>query len=162
MINLKLIFNNSNNNIGNNNLNANANNINKNFNIIINNNLNNKVNIGEEVYVPQSIINTLANYYDEQKIINELIDEREIKDNNFESYYLINSQWINDYKEYYNFQDIFLQCELNNNEEEQTYNINEINSEGNKKKKKEEKKDINKTLIIIFMKIKKKRYKSKI
>ena len=28
-----------------------------------------------------------------------------------------------------------MQCELNNNEEEQTYNINEINSEGNKKKK---------------------------
>jgi len=140
LINLKLIFNNSNNNICNNNLNVNANNINKNFNEIINNNLNNKVNIGEEVYVPQSIINTLANYYDEQKIINELIDEREIKDNNFESYYLINSQWINDYKEYYNFQDIVLQCELNNNEEEQTYNINEINSEGNKKKKRGRKK----------------------
>ena len=139
-------INNSNNNI--NNINVNVNNYNNNVNNVNNinnniNNLDNKINNGEEVDVPQNICDTLANYYDEQKIVNESIDEKEIKDNKFESYYLINKQWINNYKEYFNFQEIVLQCELNN-EIEPNNNITKINTNvGNKKKKNKKRRNKN-------------------
>ena len=144
-------INNSNNNINNininsnsfnndiNNININANNLNNNINNINYNIFDNKVNNGEEVDVPQNISDTLAIYYEEQKIVNELIDEKEIKDNKFESYYLINKQWINNYKEYFNFQEIVLQCELNNSEIEPNDNKTQFNSNTGKKKKRNKK-----------------------
>jgi hypothetical protein len=103
----KIANNNLNINIGN--INSNSNKINyniNNYNSINNNNFDNEINNGEEVDVPKDICDNLAIYYDEQKMINESIDEKEIKDNNFENYYLINKQWINNYKKYYNFEDI--------------------------------------------------------
>jgi len=144
-------INNSNNNINNininsnnfnndiNNININTNNLNNNGYNINNNIFDNKINNGEEVDVPQNICDTLANYYDEQKIVNELIDEKEIKDNKFENYYLINKQWINNYKEYFNFQEIVLQCELNNSEIEPNDNKTQFNSNTGKKKKRNKK-----------------------
>ena len=157
--NISNIKNKDNNNLNNNvnNINNNTNNINNNvinYDNINNNNFDNKNNNMEEVDVPNNICDNLANYYDEQKIVNELIDEKEIKDNNFENYYLINKQWINNYKKYYNFEDIILQCELNYNEIEPNNNINKIIQMLEKKREKieiEKKEDINQKVIIIII-----------
>ena len=140
-------FININNNVNNlnkndNNINNSVNNKNSNFNYNLNivNNLENKVNNEEEVDIPKDICDALANYYDELKNINDLIDEKEIKDNNLENYYLINKQWINNYKEYYNFQEIVLQCELNEKEIESTNNKNINNTVIKNKNKRRRKK----------------------
>jgi len=72
--------------------------------------------------------------YEQTKNINDLIDD-EIKDNSFKTYYLINKNWLNQYKSFYNFDEIVIQYEGqsydNENEENSQINNNSANNNSN-------------------------------
>ena len=92
------------------------------------------INIENLIDVPKIIVDELVSLYEQTKNINDLIDN-EIKDNSFKTYYLINKNWLNQYKTFYNFDEIVIQYEGqsydNENEENSQINNNSANNNSN-------------------------------
>ena len=58
--------------------------------------------------------------------------EYELKDNQFKNYYMVNKNWIDQFKQFYNFEDIYIKYEEEYNFEEDDININNnINENSN-------------------------------
>ena len=79
-----------------------------------------KLNISIEnlINVPENIVEDLVSLYIEENKIDKLI-AGDMKNNKFENYFLINKEWLNQYKNYYNFQEIVLKYEEQNSEDEE-------------------------------------------
>ena len=69
--------------------------------------------------------------YEESKKINDSIDE-EIKENNFDNYYIINKNWLNQYKNYYNYNEIILKYEVKESAIEYEEDSKQNNNNNNK------------------------------
>ena len=90
------------------------------------------INTNNLIEVPKSIVDDLVLLYEESKRINDSIDE-EIKENNFDNYYIINKNWLNQYKNYYNYNEIILKYEVKESaiEYEEDSKQNNINNKNN-------------------------------
>jgi hypothetical protein len=87
-------------------------------------------NIENIIDVPKNIVNELVSLYEQEKNINDLIDN-EIKENSFRNYYIVNKNWLNEYKIFYNFEEIVIKYEehgYDNENEENSQNNNRINN----------------------------------
>ena len=118
-------------------------------------------NIGDMIDTPKDIVDNLINLYKESKIFNEYLTEYELNENSFKNYYIVNKNWIELYKQYYNYEDIYIKYEeicfndeeeinnANNNNNINNFNQNKNNKPGgsNKKRKKNKKKNKNKNNI---------------
>ena len=100
-----------------------------------------KIEVGDrkKVDIPKNIIDDLVTLYEQAKSINGLF-ENELKDNNFDNYYIINKNWLDQYKQYYNFEEIVIQYEEQNcgnedKEEKNTFPENNQNPRSNKRGK---------------------------
>ena len=98
------------------------------------------VNFGNMVNIPKDILNDLITLYEETKKINELIDD-DIKELNFKQYYLINKNWLKQYKQYYNFEEITIKYEeqnyedYNSDDKNNNYDNNNKNNFGTRERK---------------------------
>ena len=105
------------------------------------------INIENIIDVPKNIVNELVSLYEQEKNINDLIDN-EIKENSFRNYYIVNKNWLKEFKIFYNFEEIVIKYEeqsYDNENEENSQNNNGINNNNqiygmNKKKRKNKKK----------------------
>ena len=87
---------------------------------------------GDMIDTPQEIIDTLITLYKQSKIFDEYLTEYELKDNNFRNYYLVNKKWIEQFKQFYNFEDIYIKYEEESFiEEEDNNNMNNNNINNN-------------------------------
>ena len=83
--------------------------------------------MGDMVETEQDIVNNLINLYKETKKFNEYLTDYELKDSSFKNYYIVNKNWMEQYKKYYNFEDICLEYEQKYFDEDD--NGNEINND---------------------------------
>ena len=89
------------------------------------------INIEKEIDVPKNIVDDLVLLYEQTRKINDSIDD-EIKKNDLKNYYIINKNWLNQYKNYYNYEQIVVKYQeyydIENEEvSEQNYNNNTKN-----------------------------------
>jgi len=98
--------------------------------------------LGNMIDTPQEIVNNLIDLYKESKRFNEYLTEYDLKDNHFKNYYMVNKTWIDQYKQFYNFEDIYIKYEeeYNIEEDDTNSNINNINNNSNSNKKRKRKK----------------------
>ena len=95
------------------------------------------INIEDIIDVPNNVVDDLVILYEQTKHINELIDE-EMKEHSSSDYYVINKNWLKEFKQYYNFEEITIQYEQQAYEyeevdEEQNFNINNNNQNSENK-----------------------------
>jgi len=79
-----------------------------------------KLNIGIDnlIDIPENIVNDLVSLYIQECKINKLIAD-DMKDHKFENYFLVNRAWLEQYKKYYNYQEIVIKYEEQNYENEE-------------------------------------------
>jgi len=91
------------------------------------------ISIDNLIDVPENIVNNLVSLYMQECKINELITS-DMKEHKFENYFLVNRSWLEQYKKYYNYQDIVIKFEMQNTENEE---------ENKEDKKEEDEKEVN-------------------
>ena len=87
--------------------------------------------LGDIIDTPQEIVYNLIDLYKESKKFNEFLTEYELKDSQFKNYYMVNKNWIDQFKQFYNFEDIYIKYEEEYNFEEDDININNNINENN-------------------------------
>ena len=83
------------------------------------------ISIDNLIDIPENIVDDLVSLYIQENKIGELI-AGEMKNNKFENYFLVNRVWLEQYKNYYNYQEIVIKYE------EQNFENEEENKEENK------------------------------
>ena len=85
------------------------------------------ISIDNLIEVPENIIDDLVSLYIQENKIDELISG-DMKDNKFENYFLVNREWLNQYKKYYNYEEIVIKYEEQNFEESKEEGKEEVNN----------------------------------
>ena len=96
------------------------------------------INIENLSDVPKNILDDLVTLYNETNEIYNLLNG-DIKEHTFNNYYLVNKNWLNKYKEYYNYTELVKKHE---NKGYQNNNQN-LKNKKNKKKNKNKKDELN-------------------
>ena len=76
------------------------------------------ISIDNLIDIPENIVNDLVSLYIQENKINELITS-DMKEHKFENYFLVNRAWLEQYKKYYNYEDIVIKFEMQNTEDEE-------------------------------------------
>ena len=88
------------------------------------------IDIEKIIDVPKNIVDDLVNLYEQTKNINELIDN-EMKENSLSDYYIINTNWLKEYKRHFNYEEIIIKYEQQIYEYEEDDNNLHVNNNNN-------------------------------